>query len=145
VPAERLDTYGSARKNLERIAKEGRKYGVSLGLVSQRPSDLSEAVLSQCGTIIAMRLNNERDQLYVRSAMAEGARGFLDAIPSLRNRECIVCGEGAAVPMRVRIDTLAPEHRPASDDPVFSASWAANSQGITLVEEAVQRWRTQRR
>lgn len=145
VPAERLDAFGSARKNLERIAKEGRKYGVSLGLVSQRPSDLSEAVLSQCGTIIAMRLNNERDQVYVRSAMSEGARGLLDAIPSLRNRECVVCGEGAAVPMRVRIDTLAPEHRPASDDPVFSTSWTSHSRGIPLIENAVHRWRNQRR
>lgn len=145
VPAERLDVFGTARKNLERIAKEGRKYGVSLGLISQRPSDLSEAVLSQCGTIISMRLNNERDQLFVRSAISEGARGFLDAIPSLRNRECIICGEGAAVPMRVRIDTLAPEHRPASDDPVFSTSWTTNSRGLPLIEDAVQRWRSQRR
>ena len=145
VPAERLDAFGSARKNLERIAKEGRKYGVSLGLVSQRPSDLSEAVLSQCGTIISMRLNNERDQTYVRSAMSEGARGFLDAIPSLRNRECIICGEGAAVPMRVRVDTLKPEHRPASDDPVFSTSWAASSHGLAAIETAVTRWRNQRR
>ncbi|HEY4544955.1 MAG TPA: DUF87 domain-containing protein [Pedomonas sp.] len=145
VPAERLDIFGSARKNLERIAKEGRKYGVALGLISQRPSDLSEAVLSQCGTIISMRLNNERDQLFVRSAMSEGARGFLDAIPSLRNRECIVCGEGAAVPMRVRIASLAPEHCPASDDPVFSASWTTGSRGLPLIEDAVQRWRTQRR
>ena len=145
VPAERLDTFGSARKNLERIAKEGRKYGVALGLVSQRPSDLSEAVLSQCGTIISMRLNNERDQVFVRSAMSEGARGFLDAIPSLRNRECIICGEGAAVPMRVRIASLAPEHCPASDDPVFSTSWTVNSRGLPLIEDTVQRWRNQRR
>lgn len=145
VPAERLDTFGSARKNLERIAKEGRKYGVALGLISQRPSDLSEAVLSQCGTIISMRLNNERDQLFVRSAMSEGARGFLDAIPALRNRECIICGEGAAVPMRVRISELAPEHRPASDDPVFSVSWASPGRGLPVIEDAIQRWRMQRR
>ena len=145
VPAERLDAFGSARKNLERIAKEGRKYGVALGLISQRPSELSEAVLSQCGTIISMRLNNERDQVFVRSAMSEGARGFLDAIPSLRNRECIICGEGAAVPMRVRIASLAPEHCPASDDPAFSTSWTTNSRGLPLIEDAVQRWRSQRR
>jgi len=72
---------------LSRIAKEGRKYGVSLGLITQRPSDLAEGVLSQCGTIIAMRLNNERDQAFVKAAMPEGARGFLDSIPALRNRE----------------------------------------------------------
>ena len=105
------------RKILERIAKEGRKYGVSLGLITQRPSDLAEGVLSQCGTIIAMRLNNDRDQACVRAAMPEGARGFLDAIPALRNRECIVCGEGVAIPIRVRFDDLEPEMRPASSDP----------------------------
>ena len=89
------------RKILERIAKEGRKYGVSLGLITQRPSDLAEGVLSQCGTIIAMRLNNDRDQAFVKSAMPEGSRGFLDVIPALRNRECIVCGEGVSIPIRV--------------------------------------------
>jgi uncharacterized protein len=73
----------AVRKILERIAKEGRKYGVSLGLITQRPSDLAEGVLSQCGTIISMRLNNDRDQACVRAAMPEGARGFLDAIPAL--------------------------------------------------------------
>ena len=91
----------AVRKILERIAKEGRKYGVSLGLITQRPSDLAEGVLSQCGTIISMRLNNDRDQAFVKAAMPEGARGFLDAIPALRNRECIICGEGVSIPIRV--------------------------------------------
>ena len=107
----------------QRIAKEGRKYGVSLGLITQRPSDLEEGVLSQCGTIIAMRLNNERDQAFVRAAMPEGARGFLDAIPALRNRECIICGEGVAVPIRVAFDALDEGKRPASGDPLFSQLW----------------------
>ena len=80
-------------------------------------------MLSQCGTIISMRLNNDRDQACVRAAMPEGARGFLDAIPALRNRECIVCGEGVAIPIRVRFDDLEPEKRPASADPSFAALW----------------------
>src|SRR3954451_23783354 len=107
VPKDENSENGQAvRRILERIAKEGRKYGVSLGLITQRPSDLAEGVLSQCGTIISMRLNNDRDQACVRAAMPEGARGFLDAIPALRNRECIVCGEGVAIPIRVRFDDL---------------------------------------
>jgi hypothetical protein len=81
VPNEKNADGSSVGRILSRIAKEGRKYGVSLGLVTQRPSDLAEGVLSQCGTIIAMRLNNERDQAFVRAAMPEGARGFLDSIP----------------------------------------------------------------
>jgi hypothetical protein len=114
VPKDESAKGQAVRKILERIAKEGRKYGVSLGLITQRPSDLAEGVLSQCGTIISMRLNNDRDQACVRAAMPEGARGFLDSIPALRNRECIVCGEGVAIPIRVRFDDLEPEKRPSS-------------------------------
>src|SRR4051794_33836621 len=77
VPKDEHADGQAVRKILERIAKEGRKYGVSLGLITQRPSDLAEGVLSQCGTIVSMRLNNDRDQACVRAAMPEGARGFL--------------------------------------------------------------------
>jgi hypothetical protein len=111
------DSTSSVGRILGRIAKEGRKYGVSLGLITQRPSDLAEGVLSQCGTIIAMRLNNDRDQAFVRAAMPEGARGFLDSIPALRNRECIICGEGVTIPIRVCFDGLDEAKRPASGDP----------------------------
>jgi hypothetical protein len=143
VPSDRIDTGASVRKILERIAKEGRKYGVSLGLITQRPSDLAEGVLSQCGTIIAMRLNNERDQTFVRNAMPEGAKGFLDSIPALRNRECIICGEGVSIPIRVRLDDLEPEKRPASDDPVFSALWNSVGDEAGILERTIHRWRSQ--
>jgi DNA helicase HerA-like ATPase len=94
------------RKILERIAKEGRKYGVSLGLITQRPSDLAEGVLSQCGTIIAMRLNNDRDQAFVKAAMPKARAASSIRIPALRNREAIICGEGVAIPIRVALDDL---------------------------------------
>ncbi len=145
VPSERIDKHGAARKILERIAKEGRKYGVSLGLISQRPSDLSESVLSQCGTIIALRMNNERDQTYVRNAMPEGARGFIDTLPALRNRECLIVGEGVAIPIRARIDTLEEHLRPASDDPHFSELWNKKSEDNELVARVIKRWRSQGR
>ncbi len=106
IPSDRVSKDSAVRSILERIAKEGRKYGVSLGLITQRPSDLAEGVLSQCGTIISMRLNNDRDQAFVRAAMPEGARGFLDSIPALRNRECIICGEGVSIPTRVALYNL---------------------------------------
>jgi hypothetical protein len=131
----------AVRKILERIAKEGRKYGVSLGLITQRPSDLAEGVLSQCGTIISMRLNNDRDQACVAAAMPEGARGFLDAIPALRNRECIVCGEGVAIPIRVRFDELEPEKRPASSDPSFAELWRETGGEEGIIQRTVKRWR----
>lgn len=133
------------RDVLSRIAKEGRKYGVSLGLITQRPSDLAEGVLSQCGTIISMRLNNDRDQAFVRAAMPEGARGFLDAIPALRNRECIVCGEGVSIPIRVAFDDLEEKKRPASDDPSFTKLWNETGGEDQILERVVTRWRNQGR
>lgn len=145
VPKDELSGTQTVRKILERIAKEGRKYGVSLGLITQRPSDLAEGVLSQCGTIISMRLNNDRDQACVKSAMPEGARGFLDSIPALRNRECIVCGEGVSIPMRIRFDDLEPEKRPASSDPVFSELWRQEGGEAGIVERTIKRWRGQGR
>ena len=141
VPKDESTGTQAVRKILERIAKEGRKYGVSLGLITQRPSDLAEGVLSQCGTIIAMRLNNDRDQACVRAAMPEGARGFLDAIPALRNRECIVCGEGVSIPIRVRFDDLEPEKRPASSDPSFAALWRETGGEDGIIQRTVNRWR----
>ncbi|WP_390550909.1 ATP-binding protein [Qipengyuania sp. MTN3-11] len=143
VPSEQHADGNSVGKILSRIAKEGRKYGVSLGLITQRPSDLAEGVLSQCGTIISMRLNNDRDQEFVRAAMPEGARGFLDSIPALRNRECIICGEGVAIPIRVNFDTLEEAKRPASDDPSFLELWSNPGGEEDAVERIVQRWRSQ--
>jgi uncharacterized protein len=145
IPSDRIAGNSAVRTILERIAKEGRKYGVSLGLITQRPSDLAEGVLSQCGTIISMRLNNDRDQAYVRAAMPEGARGFLDSIPALRNRECIVCGEGVSIPIRVALDNLEEHKRPASEDPLFSTLWQDVGGEGDMLDRIVRRWRSQGR
>jgi hypothetical protein len=145
VPADKTGSGQAVRKILERIAKEGRKYGVALGLITQRPSDLAEGVLSQCGTIIAMRLNNDRDQQFVKNAMPEGSRGFLDVIPALRNRECIVCGEGVSIPIRVAFDYLERDRRPASSDPLFSELWRQTGDEEAMVSRVVKRWRAQGR
>ena len=145
IPSDKTSTGQAVRKILERIAKEGRKYGVSLGLITQRPSDLAEGVLSQCGTIIAMRLNNDRDQQYVKNAMPEGSRGFLDVIPALRNRECIVCGEGVSIPIRVSFDDLERDRCPASSDPLFSQLWKQTGEEDAMVARVVKRWRAQGR
>ncbi|MES2443043.1 MAG: DUF87 domain-containing protein [Pseudomonadota bacterium] len=145
VPNERNADGSSVGRILSRIAKEGRKYGVSLGLITQRPSDLAEGVLSQCGTILSMRLNNERDQAFVRAAMPEGARGFLDSIPALRNRECIAVGEGVATPVRLLFDNLDDNKRPASDDPLFSKLWRDTGGEEAILERTIKRWRAQGR
>ncbi|WP_419144905.1 ATP-binding protein [Novosphingobium album (ex Hu et al. 2023)] len=145
VPSEKNADGSSVGRILSRIAKEGRKYGISLGLITQRPSDLAEGVLSQCGTIISMRLNNDRDQAFVRAAMPEGARGFLDSIPALRNRECIICGEGVAIPIRVSFDDLEEHKRPASADPSFTELWSSSGGEEEMVLRTVHRWRAQGR
>jgi DNA helicase HerA-like ATPase len=145
VPSERTAHSSAVGKILGRIAKEGRKYGVSLGLITQRPSDLAEGVLSQCGTIIAMRLNNERDQAFVKAAMPEGAKGFLDTIPALRNREAIICGEGVAIPVRVAFDNLDEHKRPASNDPLFSELWTQAGAEEDIIARVIKRWRSQGR
>ncbi|WP_422343232.1 ATP-binding protein [Parasphingorhabdus sp.] len=145
IPNDDIAGESSVRDILSRIAKEGRKYGVSLGLITQRPSDLAEGVLSQCGTILSMRLNNDRDQAFVKAAMPEGARGFLDSIPALRNREIICCGEGVAIPIRVSLDTLAEEKRPASEDPLFSELWRDQGGEDEIIQRVIKRWRSQGR
>ena len=145
VPRHYNPRFDAARRIIGRIAKEGRKYGVSLGLVSQRPSDISESVLSQCGTILSMRMNNEKDAAFVASAMPEGSESFLDSLSSLRNRECILSGEGVSVPVRVHLDYLDEELRPSSADPAFSQIWASGVNDPSFVRSVIDRWRSGRR
>lgn len=129
------------RRQLERIAREGRKYGVCLGIVSQRPSELSEVVLSQCGTMISMRLNNLDDQQQLKATMAEGARSLVGVIAALANQECIITGDGVPVPMRVHVDTVPPEAKPASEDQLFSVKWNDRSAGAEQLAATVKNWR----
>jgi hypothetical protein len=92
-----------------------------------------------------MRLNNERDQAFVKAAMPEGARGFLDSIPALRNRECIAVGEGVATPTRLVFDPLDEIKRPASADPLFSELWRETGGEDGILERTIKRWRSQGR
>ena len=141
LPRVRSAATRSVERQLERISREGRKYGVCLGMISQRPSELSETALSQCGTIIAMRLNNINDQAQLRASLTEGARGYVDIISTLKNRECVISGDGVPVPMRVLIDTIAEDRKPASDDPVFSLGWSDDAGAAELLADTVGRWR----
>jgi DNA helicase HerA-like ATPase len=144
LPRVKSHATRTVERQLERIAREGRKYGVCLGLVTQRPSELSETALSQCGTIISMRLNNLNDQAQLKASLTEGARAFVEVVGTLKNRECIVSGDGVPVPMRVLVDTLEEAKRPASADPVFSQRWRDGRAGAALLVETVRRWREER-
>tara|TARA_R110002096_G_scaffold416576_3_gene619770 strand:- start:215957 stop:217645 length:1689 start_codon:yes stop_codon:yes gene_type:complete len=140
VPTDTM-IFNSTKKAIERIAKEGRKYGVSLGLVSQRPADVSESALSQCGTIFAMRLNNERDQKFVSHVMPEGAEGSLNALSSLQNREALAVGEGVEAPVRLLVDKLDDDHLPSSGSPSYSVDWQLGLEDPNFVVATIDRWR----
>jgi DNA helicase HerA-like ATPase len=145
VPSDPNQGFEPTKKVLSRIAKEGRKYGVSLGVVSQRPSELSISILSQCNTIFALRLSSQKDQDFVRAAMAESALGLLDFLPSLRNAEAIAVGEGVSVPVRILFDELPSQNQPNSRTVAFSAAWSGDHSSAEFIAEVVERWRRQRR
>jgi DNA helicase HerA-like ATPase len=132
------------REAISRIAKEGRKYGVSLGLVTQRPSELSETILSQCNTIFALRMSNDQDQDFVSKVVPESGMGLIKSLPALRSQEAVVIGEAVTLPMRIRFKNLEPDQRPASDTAVFSDAWQAEEQPEwELIYETIERWRHQ--
>jgi DNA helicase HerA-like ATPase len=142
VPRASDSQFAGARKSMERIAKEGRKYGVGLGVVSQRPHELSETVLAQCGTFICLRITNPEDQAYVRSLVPESEGDLVDVLASLGRGEAMVLGEAVPLPTRVRFD--APMPSPNSDDVDFFEQWKSGPEDID-VDSIVQRWRSQER
>lgn len=131
-----------ASEVIQRVAKEGRKYGVGAMIVSQRPSEVNETVLSQCGTFFAMRLSNPSDRQRVQGTLPDGLVGLLDVLPILRTGETIVTGEAAKLPMRCRVTLPIEEHRPRSEDPKVSENWslARRPEGY---ERVVSSWRAQ--
>lgn len=108
-------------RTVQMIAKEGRKYGVGLLLVTQRPSELDETVLSQCGTMIALRMNNAKDRSHIRSAVQDELQSMVDLLPSLRTGEALISGEAVKIPSRVKFFKIA--HAPKSSDPKASEQW----------------------
>src|SRR4029078_11489808 len=93
--------FGPTRKTISRIAKEGRKYGVYLGLVTQRPAELDPTIISQCSTLFAMRMSNERDQVLLRSAVSDSAVNLFPFVPALGTREALAFGVGVPLPTRL--------------------------------------------
>ncbi len=128
---------------VKRVAKEGRKYGIGAMVVSQRPAEVDETILSQCGTIMALRLSNPEDRSRVKGALPDNLGGLVDLLPVLRTGEAIVAGEAARLPVRCRV-TLPPlEQRPKSSDPKVSEAWA-NKRVAEGYDRVVASWRAQR-
>lgn len=131
--------FAPTRRAISRIAKEGRKYGVFLGLVTQRPAELDSTILSQCSTLFAMRMTNDRDQSLLRSAVADTAANFLAFLPSLGTGEAFAFGEGVALPARIKFRQLPAQLLPRSET-VLSAGGNAASEHPSLAA-VVERWR----
>ncbi len=143
IPRDESAGFEPTIRSIARIAKEGRKYGVSLCLVTQRPAELSETILSQCSTIFALRMNNEKDRAYVRNMLPDDAAGLMAALPTLRQREAIAVGEGVAHPMRIRFNDLDPEFRPKGEAANFPKAWQDDLKGRDFVDGIIDRWRSQ--
>lgn len=132
----------AARRTVERIAKEGRKYGVSCMIVSQRPAEVSETILSQCNNFVILRLTNPVDQNYIRRLVPDTFSGLVDVLPALRQGEALIVGESIAMPLRVQIDYPNPE--PDSGDIRFFDQWKESGKP-TVIDDVVQRWWKQER
>jgi len=114
IPADQTAGFAPTRSAIARIAKEGRKYGVYLSIVTQRPGELDETILSQCNTFFSMRLGNERDQEIMRKAISGSSRSAINFLPSLANREAIAFGQGVSTPMRMMFETVRTERLPGN-------------------------------
>lgn len=136
------DSNGLAKSMVRRIAKEGRKFGVGSMLISQRPSEIDETILSQCGTLFALRINNATDRSRVKSAMSDSLSGIVDALPILRTGEAIITGEAAKLPMRFKFRILKDGQFPDSHDPKVATSWA-NDFSNNDFKDLVGCWRIQ--
>lgn len=142
IPREKGGQFEGTKKMMERIAKEGRKYGVSIGVVSQRPTELSETMLSQCSSFICLRTSNPDDQAYIRGLVPEAEGDLTDILSSLGRGEALVLGEAAPLPTRVQIYRPNPE--PKSNDVDYFTSWREGPDDLD-VEDIVNLWRTQTR
>ncbi|MBZ0218160.1 MAG: hypothetical protein K8F25_16510, partial [Fimbriimonadaceae bacterium] len=129
------------RRAIARIAKEGRKYGISLCVVSQRPGELDSTILSQCNTIFALRLANAQDQKIVSSAVSDTTGSLLEFLPALGEREVIAFGDGVSLPMRFRFNKLPAHALPKGGTAKFSDQWRGHAEDKSFVEAVVNRWR----
>lgn len=142
IPRERGGQFEGTKKMMERIAKEGRKYGVSIGVVSQRPTELSETMLAQCSSFICLRITNPDDQVYVRGLVPEAEGDLTDILTSLGRGEALVIGEAAPLPTRVQI--YKPDPEPKSNDVDYFTGWREGPDDLD-VDNIVNMWRTQTR
>jgi uncharacterized protein len=139
--ADRNSGFTPTRRAISRIAKEGRKYGVYLGLVTQRPAELDSTILSQCGTLFAMRLSNDRDQAILRSAVSDSTANLCEFVPSLGTREALAFGAGIPLPTQLTFAELPRNLIPSSE--AMGGALAAHATGhdVNFIASVLERWR----
>lgn len=147
---------GIASKTVQRIVKEGRKYGIGAMIVSQRPSEINSTILSQCGTFFALRLANATDRSHITGALSDNLEGLTNMLPILRTGEAIILGEAVKLPMRTMIEAPPKDRRPDSQDPIVyedtpdpdelsqvPGGWGIQMETNSKYEELVEAWRAQ--
>jgi uncharacterized protein len=142
VPAADHLGFEPCKRAIAKIAKEGRKYGVALCIVSQRPAEVDPTILSQCNTVFALRMSNDRDQEIVTSAITDTGSGLLEFLPSLGQREALAFGDGVALPVRIKFDELPGDCLPRSTTARFTEHWQRSVGDEGFLEQVVERWRT---
>lgn len=145
VPNRGEAQYEAAQSAIRRIAKEGRKYGVGLLLVSQRPSEVEATVLSQCNSWIVLRITNDSDREHVRSVLPDSMSGLTKMLSGLRRQEAIFVGQAATLPSRIMIRSLSKEQLPRSNDVDFDKGWQKEALSEDQIGTVVERWRYQSR
>lgn len=143
VPNRGEAQYEAAQSAIRRIAKEGRKYGVGLLLVSQRPSEVEATVLSQCNSWIVLRITNDTDREHVRSVLPDSMSGLTKMLSGLRRQEAIFVGQAATLPTRVMIRSLSAEQLPRSNDVDFDNGWQQQAMTLEQIDLVVKKWRYQ--
>jgi DNA helicase HerA-like ATPase len=145
VPNKGEAQYAAAQEAVQRLAKEGRKYGIGLMLVSQRPSEVDSTVLSQCNSWIVLRTTNDADREHVRAILPDSLAGLAKVLSGLRRREAIFVGQATLLPSRILIRSLDEELLPRSPDIDFDKGWQANPMKDERLADVANRWRCQRR
>jgi uncharacterized protein len=142
VPQNSTLGFEPCKRAIAKIAKEGRKYGASLCIVTQRPAEIDSTILSQCNTVFALRMSNDRDQEIVTSAISDTGSGLLEFLSALGQREAIAFGDGVALPVRIKFDELPKSCLPRSSTARFSEKWQHSVEDEGFLESVVERWRS---
>jgi DNA helicase HerA-like ATPase len=147
IPKNGGADYNASKKSIERIAKEGRKYGLSLMVVSQRPSEVSDTIFAQCNNFISLRLTNMADQSYIKNLLPNNTNSIADILPTLAPGECIVVGDATPIPSIVKLGL--PEPRPQSENVKVHKEWKEDwkeidkkeTEGTVTIADVLKRWR----